>query len=301
MSIKFHSGFVTIIGKPNVGKSTLLNFLLSEKVAIVSSKPETTRDKILGILTTDNLQAAFIDTPGIHKPHLLLGKLMVKRALSSLLDADLILFIVDVKKGFREEDKLILDMIKESKKPAILLMNKIDSAKKSAILPLIDTLSKSHNFIDFIPISALNGDNIELLKEKIYDNLPVDVKHFPDNEITDKSEIFQTSEIIREKILALTQQEVPHSIAVKIDRFEYIKEKDHLEIEATIYVERDSQKGILIGQKGKMAKQVSTLSRKELKAKFNKQVILTTWVKVLKNWRKDERALRLLGIGDSDG
>ena len=226
---------------------------------------------------------------------------MVKRALNSLFDANLILFIVDVKKGFRDEDRLILDIVKESKKPAILLMNKIDSAKKSAILPLIDTLSKSHNFIDFIPISALNGDNLELLKEKIYDNLPVDEKHFPDDEITDKSEIFQTSEIIREKILLLTQQEIPHSVAVKIDRFEYIKEKDHLEIEATIYVERDSQKGILIGQKGKMAKQVSTLSRKELKAKFDKKVVLSTWVKVLKNWRKDERALRLLGIGDTNG
>ena len=293
----FKSGFVAIAGKPNVGKSTLLNTLLSEKVAIVSNKPETTRDNIRGILHTQDGQIVFIDTPGIHKPHLPLGKLMVAKAQSSLLDADLILFIVQATSRLSKEDRQIVELINDSKKPTIVLINKIDIVNKGKALPLIDELKDKYNFLDFIPISALNGDNIELLKKIIFENLPKGEKYYPDGQVTDKDDYFQVAEIIREKVLSLTREEVPHSIAVLIDTMSSRENKNIMDIEATIYVERDSQKGIIIGQKGKMAKEISTLSRKELEEKFGKKVFLRVWVKVLKNWRRDERFLKRLGVG----
>lgn len=293
----FKSGFVVIAGKPNVGKSTLLNSLLNKKIAIVSSKPETTRDNIKGILTTDNTQAVFIDTPGIHKPHLLLGRLMVTKAKSSLFDADLLLFMVEPTSGLREEDYQIIELIKDSKKPAIVIINKIDLTSKGKILPLIDELKNQYEFLDFIPISALKKENIELLKENMLKYLPEGEKYYPDSQITDKDDSFQTAEIIREKILLLTREEIPHSIAVVVDNMAQREDKEIIDIEATIYVERESQKGIIIGRKGEMAKEISTLSRKELEEKFGKKVFLRTWVKVLKNWRKDERSLKRLGVG----
>jgi len=293
---KFRSGFVAIIGKPNVGKSTLLNSILNAKVTIVSEKPETTRDNIKGILTTSTSQAIFIDTPGIHKPHLLLGKMMVKKASSTLLDVDLLLFMVELTSGISSKDRLIVDMIRESGKPAIALINKVDARSKSKILPIIAELKSLHDFIDFIPISALNGDNLQILKHKICENLPDNEKYYPDSQITDKDDRFQASEIIREKVLALTREEVPHSIAVVIDKLSQQGGKEILDIEATIYVERDSQKGIVIGKKGDMAKKISAQSRKDLRDKFGQKVSLRIWVKVLKNWRKDIRSIKRLGM-----
>jgi GTP-binding protein Era len=296
MTDSFKSGFIGIIGKSNVGKSTILNTLLKKKIAIVSKKPETTRDTIIGIMTTKTEQAVFIDTPGIHKPHLLLGKLMVKKAKSTLSDADLLLFVVELTTGLREEDYLIIDLIKESKKQTLAVINKIDIVSKSKMLPIIDELKDLYNFLDFIPISALKGDGLVLLKDKILKYLPCGEKYYPDSQIADKDEKFQTAEIIREKALELTRHEVPHSIAVVVENMSERKDKEILDIDATIYVERDSQKAILIGHKGIMAKEISTLSRLELEEKFGKKVFLRIWVKVLKNWRKDPGSLKKLGI-----
>jgi GTP-binding protein Era len=292
MDTKFRSGFVAIIGKPNVGKSTILNSLVSRKIAIVSDKPETTRENIHGIFNIEDAQVVFIDTPGIHKPHFLLGKEMVKKAKSSLYEADILLFVVDLTSGLREPDLLILDLIKEARKPAIAVINKIDKTSKAEILPLIDALKGHYDFTEFIPISAANGDNMVLLKEKVLNSLPQGHRYYTDDRVTDKSEKFQAQEIIREKALLFTRDELPHSIAVGI---EAIKDTDTIKrIDAVIYVERDSQKGIIIGHNGSMIKKISTLSRLELEELFKKKIFLCLWVKVLKNWRKDPRCLKLL-------
>lgn len=296
MAGKFRSGFVAIIGKPNVGKSTILNSFLGEKIAIVSEKPETTRDNIQGVLTTDEAQAVFIDTPGIHKPHLLLGRSMVKKAKSSLFDADLLLLVLELTSGLSSKDFLIIDLIKEANKPAIVLINKIDAVSKGRILPLIDEIRGCYDFLNFIPISALNGDNMSLVKEEILKNLPEGDKYYPDGQLTDKDDTFQVREIIREKVLSVTREEVPHSIAVKIEKFALRPDKDIIDIEAIIYVERESQKGIIIGKKGSMAKKIGIASREELEEKFKKKIFLRTWVKVLKNWRRDPKWLKILGV-----
>ncbi|NQT90465.1 MAG: GTPase Era [Candidatus Omnitrophica bacterium] len=290
----FKSGFVAIIGKPNVGKSTILNAFLRQKIAIVSEKPETTRDNIQGILTTEQAQIIFVDTPGIHRPHLLLGKSMVKKAKSSLLDTDLLLFVIDLASGLRSEDFLIIDLIRDVGKPAIAVINKIDRVSKKNILPIIDELKNRYGFLDFIPISAIEDDNIELLKGKILENLQAGEVYYPDGQVTDKNEIFQTSEIIREKVLSNTRQEVPHSVAVKIEKFSHRQDKDILDIEAIIYVERDSQKGIVVGKKGSMTKTIAVSSRQELEEIFKKKVFLQVWVKVLKDWRRDPKMIRFL-------
>jgi GTPase len=292
----YKSGFVCIAGKPNAGKSTLINSFLKKKIAIVSNKPETTRDSIRGIVTNDDSQVVFVDTPGIHRPHLLLGKIMVNKASNSMLDADVIIFIVDAQSGLSEADNIIIEKIKEAQKPAIVAINKIDAVSKSKILPIIDTLKDRYPFKDFIPISALMHENIELLYKTVSDMLPEGEKLYLDGEITDKDDRFISSEIIREKALSLTKEEVPHSLAVAIERFSRNEEENTLDISAVIYVERESQKGILIGQKGSMIKKISTLSRKELKERFGEKVFLEILVKVLQNWRKSEHAIKRLGI-----
>ncbi|MFH1645178.1 MAG: GTPase Era [Candidatus Omnitrophota bacterium] len=296
MKEEFKSGFVAIVGKPNVGKSTILNYLLKQKVAIVSDKPETTRDNIQGILNCDNGQIIFIDTPGIHNPHLLLGHNMVRKAKNSLFDADLILFIVDVASGFREEDQMILQLIKDVKKPCLLLINKIDKVSKSKALPIIDGVQRKYDFLEIIPISAIAGDNMEVLKEHVLKHLSSGEKYYPDEQFSDKNDAFFVSEIIREKVLMFTHQEVPHSVAVELENFAYNEEKEMLEIGAVIYVERESQKGIIIGQKGEMIKKISTISRKEIEDRFGRKVFLNAWVKVLRNWRKDPIVLKKLGM-----
>jgi GTPase len=292
----YRSGFVAIIGKPNAGKSTLINSFLNKKIAIVSNKPETTRDNIRGIISKDDSQVVFVDTPGIHKPHLLLGRIMVRKASDSILDADAVIFIVDASSGITEADNIIIQKIKESEKPAIVAINKIDAVSKSKVLPIIDALKDIYSFKDFIPISALNHDNLELLQKTVIDVLPEGPKLYDNASFTDKDDIFIISEIIREKALLLTKEEVPHSLAVVIEKFSKDKEDGTLTIEAVIYVERDSQKGILIGQKASMVKRITMLSRKELKAQFGEKILLQIIVKVLKNWRKSEYALKKLGM-----
>ncbi|MFA5069083.1 MAG: GTPase Era [Candidatus Omnitrophota bacterium] len=293
---KYRAGFAAIIGKPNSGKSTLINALVNKKIAIVSDRPETTRDTIRGIVTEKASQIVFVDTPGIHRPHLLLGKLMMNKASNSMLDADIIIFVVDASSRLSEADNIIIDRIRESAKPAVVAINKIDAVSKSRILPIIGELKDRYPFKEFIPISASTHENLPLLQKTIAGMLPAGDKLYDDNDITDKGDIFIASEIIREKAICLTREEVPHSLAVAVEGFEIRPDTGILDIEAIIYVERDSQRGILIGQKGSMIKQISTLSRKELEERFGRKIFLRVTVNVLDEWRKSEIALKKLGI-----
>jgi GTPase len=291
-------GFISIVGKPNTGKSTLINAFVERKIAIISSKPETTRDSIRGIVTDDNSQAVYIDTPGIHKPHLLLGRLMVNKASDSILLADLVIFLVDVVSGITEADHIVKDKIIQSGKKALCVINKIDAVSKSRILPIINTLKDDYSFMDFIPISAMTGENIHLVRKAIIDSLPFGDRCYDKAVVTDKDDIFISSEIIREKALMFTKEEVPHSLAVTVEVFSDTGDKcsGRIDIQAVLYVERESQKGILIGQKGAMVQKISIASRKELEKRFDKKVSLRVIVKVLKNWRRSEIALKRLGI-----
>lgn len=291
----FKSGYVAIIGKPNVGKSAVLNYLVGEKVAIVTEKPETTRDKILGILTREDVQVVFVDTPGIHKPRNLLGKHMTRIAKESLLEVDLIVFILDVTSGITSEDKIIFNLLKDARKPAILLINKVDLVSKSLALPLIDEASKIYEFKEIIPTSATKGDNMGALLKKVIEYLPLGPKYFFDDELTDKPERFLVGESIREKALELTREEVPHSIAVLVEEFKERPKKKLIYIRATIFVERHSQKKIVIGHKGQMLKNIGEAARKDIEDFLKKRIYLDLWVKVYENWRKDPQALKMLG------
>ncbi len=290
----FKSGFVAIIGRPNVGKSTVLNRLVGEKVAIVTQKPETTRNKIQGILTRDDAQVVFIDTPGIHKPTNLLGKQITQVAKDVLIEADLIVFILDVTKGITSEDMIIFNLVKAAKKPAILLINKIDLRSKSLALPLIEEGARLYDFKDIIPTSAANGDNMDALLKKVIEYLPEGPKYFPDSQFTDKTEQFMVGEMIREKALELTHEEVPHSVAVLIEEFTE-RPKKLVYIRAVIYVERHSQKKILVGHKGQMLKSIGESARRDIQKFLNRHAYLELWVKVHENWRKDPNALKMLG------
>lgn len=291
----FKSGYVAIIGKPNVGKSAILNYLVGEKVAIVTERPETTRDKISGILTRDDAQIIFVDTPGIHKPRNLLGKHMTRLAKESLLEVDLVVFILDITSGITNEDKIIFGLIQDAKKPAILLINKVDLVSRSLALPLIDEASKIYDFREIIPTSATRGDNMDVLLKKTIEYLPAGPKYFSDEQYTDKTERFMVSEMVREKALELTHQEVPHSIAVLVEEFKERPKKKLIYIRATIFVERTSQKKIIIGHRGQMLKNIGEAARKDMEDFFKKRVYLDLWVKVYENWRKDPQALKMLG------
>lgn len=291
---KFKSGFAAIIGRPNVGKSTILNYLVGEKVAIVTDKPETTRDKIQGILTRADGQVIFVDTPGIHKPINLLGKQITQVAKDALLEVDMVIFVLDVTRGITQEDKIIFGLLKEAKKPAILVINKVDARSKSLALPLIEESSRMYDFKDIIPASATKGDNMDVLLKKIIEYLPEGPKYFDDNQFTDKTERFMAGEIIRQKALELTRQEVPHSLAVLVEEFKERRRKT-LYLRATIFVERQSQKKILVGRNGQMLKEIGQEARKEIEGFLKRRAYLELWVKVYENWRKDPVALRMLG------
>ncbi|KPK42721.1 MAG: GTPase Era [Omnitrophica WOR_2 bacterium SM23_29] len=291
----FKSGYVAIIGKPNVGKSTILNYLVGEKVAVVTKKPETTRDKILGILTREDAQIVLLDTPGIHKPRNLLGKNMTRLAKESLLEVDLVVFVLDLTSGITDEDKIIFNLLRDSKKPSILLVNKIDLVSRSLALPLIDEASKIYDFKEIIPTSATKGDNMDALLEKIIEYLPEGPKYFSEEQLTDKSERFMAGEIVREKTLELTREEVPYSIAVSVEEFKERAKKKLIYIKATIFVEKNSQKKILIGHKGQMLKNIGEAARKDIEKFLGKHVYLDLWVKVYENWRKDPQALKVFG------
>ena len=291
------SGFITIAGQPNVGKSTILNGLLKEKLAIITKKPETTRDNIKGILTDGDYQIVFIDTPGIHKPHDLLGRIMVTQAQSSILEADIILFVTEKKNIFRKDDILIKNRLphpdKKDKK-VFLIINKVDKLKdKKLLLPLMQKAHDFYPFDEIIPMCALKENDNEHLLSVIKNYISEGPFFYPEDQLTDRGEDFTIKETIREKVLDLTYEEVPHSIAVLVDNI--TENKETLKIFATIFVERPSQKSIIIGKNGAVIKRIGELARKELQDHFNKHIYLDLWVKVFDKWKKDPRALKELG------
>ncbi|MBM3253404.1 MAG: GTPase Era [Candidatus Omnitrophica bacterium] len=294
----FRYGCVVIIGKPNVGKSTLLNNLLARKVAIVSDKPETTRHRILGILTGEDFQIAFIDTPGIHKPFYLLGEQMVKTAKSSADNADLILFVMDATDAITNEDLNIIDFLKKIKKPSILLINKIDLVKKSKLLPIMEEASKLSDFKEIFPLSALNKREVNMLLGVIKPFIPDGEMLYPKETVTDRGIEFLIPELIREKTLEFTREELPHSIGVMVEEFREKEDTGIFYIRAIIFVERVSQRAIVIGRKGSMLKEIGKSARKEIEAFLGKRVFLELYVKVLINWRKDLRAIKMLGYAE---
>lgn len=287
----FRSGFIAIIGRPNVGKSTLLNQILKEKVAIVSDKPQTTRTKILGVKNLPGAQMVFLDTPGIHKPKYKLNERMVKTALDSLAEADVILFMVEAGESPGGGDRFIMERLKGIKKPIFLLINKVDLVKKDSILPLIAEYGKMFNFAEVFPVSALTGENVDRLVEVALKYLPEGPQYFPEGVVTDQPLNFIISEIIREKILERTREEIPYSVAVVVEEAKEDPDKGIVSIRALIYVERDSQKAIIIGKGGSMLKAVGTVARTEIERLLGSKVFLELWVKVKKDWRKDERII----------
>jgi GTP-binding protein Era len=289
----FRSGFISIIGRPNVGKSTLLNALLGEKIAIISDKPQTTRNKIIGIVNAPNAQLVFLDTPGIHKPMHKMNEFMVKTALSTYNEVDVILMLVEATEQPGGGDRFIIDTLKEVKTPVFLLINKVDLIEKGRLLPLIQHYSTLYRFAEIIPVSALQNDLGGLI-DAVLNRLPAGPKYFPDDQLTDQPERFIVSELIREKIFELTKEEIPYSTAVVIEEMK--EDPDITRITAVIYVERDSQKGILIGKGGGMLKQIGTLARHDAEKLLGAKIFLQLWVKVKKGWREDEHMLKNLGL-----
>lgn len=290
---EFRSGYVSIIGRPNVGKSTLLNVILGEKIAIVTHKPQTTRNRISGIKTVSNAQIIFIDTPGIHKPRHALGEAMVKVALRSLNEVDIVLFMAEPYE-LKSGDKTIIDVLKKVTIPVLLLINKIDTIDKADILPIIDTFKNYSFFKEIIPISALKHDGIGLLFDRVCEYLPKGPKYYPDDLITDQIERFMVAEIVREKIMGVIEEEVPHSVAVGV--VQWNERKDGLiSIACNIHVEREGQKSIIIGKHGKMLKTIGSAARSDIEKLLNTKIFLELWVKVKKNWRNDKRMLKEFG------
>jgi GTP-binding protein Era len=289
------SGFIAIIGPPNVGKSTLLNRLLGTKVAIVSPKPQTTRNRIQGILHGDGYQMVFMDTPGIHKTKTLLHKSMVSSATAAIGEVDIIVIMIDMLYPHDPDISLILQDLKNANKPTFLVINKIDLGRRETLLPIIDEFGTKLPLEDIIPISALKGDGVEILVKALKSKLKEGPPFFPTEMKTDQSETFLISETIREKIYHHTSKELPYSSAVTVEGIEEIKEKNLLSINATIHVESDSQKAILIGRKGRMIKAIGQSARFELEGLFGIHIFLDLRVRVEKKWSKDPKALRRLG------
>nr|WP_173667560.1 GTPase Era [Lentilactobacillus buchneri] len=289
----FHSGFIAIVGRPNVGKSTFLNRVIGQKIAIMSDKPQTTRNKIQGVYTTKEAQIVFIDTPGIHKPQNKLGDFMMESALSALKEVDAVLFMVNATEHRGAGDNFIIDQLKNVDKPIYLLINKIDEISPDDIMPIIERYKNALEFKDVYPISALQGNNVPELIDTLIKELPNGPQYYPADEVTDHPERFVISELIREKVLELTRQEIPHSTAVVI---ESIKTEDSLlRIRATIIVERDGQKGIVIGKGGSMLKKIGTLARKDIENMMGNKVFLELWVKVEPHWRDKANLLNSYG------
>ncbi len=292
---KHYSGFAAIVGRPNVGKSTLTNGLIGEKIAIMSDRPQTTRNKIMCILNTDNAQIMFLDTPGIHKPHHKLGEYMVRTAESTLKEVDVILFVIDVSEKRGSGENYILELLQKVKTPVILVANKIDKLQdKSKLFNIINEYSALYNFSAVVPVSALEDKEFPGLVEEITKHLPEGPDYFPDDMITDQPERVIAAEMIREKVLLSTRDEVPHSIAVEVDEFK-VRDNDDVYIRATIFVERDSQKGIVIGAKGSLLKKIGQQARKDIEALLGCKVFLELWVKVKADWRNKDKALKQFG------
>jgi GTP-binding protein Era len=292
----FRSGYIAIIGRPNVGKSTLLNQLLGEKVAIVSPKPQTTRNRITGIRTTETSQMVFLDTPGIHQAHSLMNRRMVDVALQSLHEVDMIVWLLDSHERIGAEDERIAQTLSELKIPIAVLLNKIDLVSKGKLLPMIQRCSELLPDREILPLSALKGENIQVLLGLIERNLPEGPKYFSGEEFTDQTERFIAAEIIREKVFLLTRQEIPYGVAVTIDEFSEREEKSLIIISATIHTEREAHKPILIGKHGAMLKQIGTRAREELEALFGCRVFLELFVRVDRDWTQNPHMLTEMGL-----
>ena len=284
------SGFVAIVGRPNVGKSTLLNRVVGQKIAIMSDKAQTTRNKIQGVYTTDDAQLIFIDTPGIHKPKHRLGDFMVETAYSALREVDVTLFMISADQKRGKGDDFIIERLRQSQTPVFLVINKIDKVHPDALLAIIEDYSSQMDFAEIVPISATEGNNFETLMKLLIDEMPEGPQYFPEDQITDHPEYFIVSELVREKVLLLTRDEVPHSVAVVVDSMKR-DHNDKVHIQATIIVERDSQKGIIIGKGGKMLKQIGTKARLDIEHLLDDKVFLELWVKVQKDWRDKQSFL----------
>jgi len=291
----FKSGFISILGRPNVGKSTLFNRFLGDKIAIVSEKPQTTRNRILGIKNVEEAQLIFLDTPGIHHGQSELNHRMVRTAIASGRDADVLLFLVEAIHPHVEEDREMMKSLEESRGVAFLVINKIDRVKRPTLLPLMDRYRNLYSFKEIIPISAITGDGVEILLDEILKVLPESPPYYPADMNTDQTERFWVSEIVREKVIEQSYQEIPYSTAVAIEEFKEHPEKNLVVIKGTIHVERDSQKRIVIGKGGQKLKRVGEAARKEIEAFLGTRVFLELWVKVEKNWTQDPRALERLG------
>ena len=293
MNEHFKSGFVSLIGLPNAGKSTLLNALVGQKVAIVADKPQTTRTSIQGVFTSPEAQIVFIDTPGIHKADSPLNKRLMDTVRAALEERDLLLYLADAAHPAIEEDRRALGMVRKAGTPVVLALNKIDLVKEKArLLPLIDEYRRMYDFADYVPISAARGRGVEELRKIVVDRLPEGPAYFPENYVTDQPERFLAAELIREKVLAATRQEVPHSVAVMVDRWKETPEITR--IYATIRVERDGQKAIVIGAKGAMLKKIGTLARQEMERLLGVKIYLDLHVRVQPGWREKAAFLNVL-------
>ena len=290
------SGFVSIVGRPNSGKSTLVNHLVGEKVSIVTDKPQTTRHIVRGIVTRPEGQITFLDTPGIHKPVHRMNERMMKSVRDAVADVDLVLLIVDATAAFGRGEAFTLDLLKPVKTKKFLLLNKIDQIQKKKLLPIMDQYSKLGDFEEIIPISALKGENVERLLGEIFKTLPDGPMFYPPDQISDQQQRTIAAELIREKAILLTEEELPYSTAVVIDRFE--EGEKICRIFASVFVERESQKAIVIGKAGQKLKEIGTAARKELESFLDVKVFLELHVKVKKGWRDDEDMLRTLGFGE---
>ena len=295
----YKSGFVAVVGRPNVGKSTLLNQIIGQKIAIVSDTPQTTRNRILGILTLPDAQILFLDTPGIHKPQHKLGEYMVNSARSALREVDLILFVSDVTESVVPGERFILDMLKQEQTPVILVLNKVDLVAKDKLLPIISQYSAFRDFAAIVPVSALAGSNVDRLLSVIKDLLPEGPQYYPEDEVTDQPERVVAAEFIREKIFRLTREEIPHSTAVEVEEMKTRPNGDVF-LRATIYVERESQKGIIIGAKGAMLKEIGQQARLDMENIFGSRFFVDLWVKVKNDWRNKEGSLRMFGYDKND-
>ena len=299
-SNNFKSGFISIIGRPNVGKSTFLNRVVGQKIAIMSDKPQTTRNKVQGVVTTDNSQLIFIDTPGIHKPKHKLGDFMVKSARNTLKEVDVIMFMVNANEPIGGGDRFIIDLLQNTETPVFLVINKIDLVHPDDLLTTITSYTKEYDFAEIVPLSALNGNNVERLMETLTGYLPEGPKYYPDDQVTDHPERFIISEFIREKVLHLTREEIPHSIAVVIEKIDRDENRGLVDVAATIIVDRDSQKGIVIGKKGALLKEIGTKARHDIEMLLGSKVYLELWVKVQKDWRNKPGQLREFGFRDDE-
>ena len=299
MSKQFKSGFVAIVGRPNVGKSTFMNYVLGQKIAIMSDKAQTTRNKIQGVYTNQDCQIVFLDTPGIHKPKHELGNFMVESAYSALKKVDAVLFMVNAAEKRGPGDDFIIEKLKKIKTPVFLVLNKIDLISPDELLDRVESYQETIPFAGIIPISVLQGNNVQELMTTLTNHLPEGPQYYPSDQITDHPEYFVVSELIREKILHLTKEEIPHSVAVTVDKMQK-DEFDKVHVYANIIVERPTQKGIIIGKGGKLLKEIGVRARKDIEQLLGNKVYLELWVKVEKDWRKKKSHLQDFGYRTTD-